>query len=102
MPAYCTGLGKAMLAFDDAAADEVMSSTLPRRTELTITEPSALRADLDQVRSVGVARDVNESYDGPGVRGRADPQLRPGDRRGVGDRSGAAAWTGTATAEAVK
>ncbi len=40
MPAYCTGLGKAMLAFDDAAADQVMSTTLPRRTEFTITEPS--------------------------------------------------------------
>ena len=64
MPAYCTGLGKAMLAYDDAAADQVMSATLPRRTAFTITEASALRADLEQVRSLGVARDVNEAYDG--------------------------------------
>ena len=87
MPAYCTGLGKAMLAFDDAAADDVMVSALPRRTDHTITEPAALRANLDQIRSSGVARDVHESYDGLVLRGRTDPQLGPGDRRGVGDGS---------------
>ena len=64
MPAYCTGLGKAMLAFDDAAADDVLVSALPRRTDHTITEPAALRANLDQIRSSGVAQDVHESYDG--------------------------------------
>ena len=64
MPAYCTGLGKAMLAFDDAAAEAVMESRLRKRTEHTITEPDALRADLDHVRTSGVARDVKESYDG--------------------------------------
>ena len=64
MPAYCTGLGKAMLAFDDAAADDVLESALPRRTDSTITEPAALRANLDQIRSCGVAQDVHESYDG--------------------------------------
>jgi DNA-binding IclR family transcriptional regulator len=64
MPAYCTGLGKAMLAFDDAAAGEVMASRLARRTAHTITEPDALQADLDQVRASGVARDVSEAYDG--------------------------------------
>ena len=64
MPAYCTGLGKAMLAFDDAAADDVLVSALPRRTDHTITEPAALRANLDQIRSSGVAQDMHESYDG--------------------------------------
>lgn len=64
MPAYCTGLGKAMLSFDDVAADDVMASTLLRRTAHTITEPRALRANLDRVRTTGVARDVNECYDG--------------------------------------
>jgi DNA-binding IclR family transcriptional regulator len=64
MPAYCTGLGKAMLAFDDAAAEEVMESRLPRRTVHTITEPDALRAELEHVRTSGVARDVKEAYDG--------------------------------------
>ena len=64
MPAYCTGLGKAMLAFDEAAAADVMEAALPQRTPHTITEPDALRANLDQVRTSGIARDLNESYDG--------------------------------------
>lgn len=63
MPAYCTGLGKAMLAFDDAAAEEVMESRLVKRTDHTITEPTALRANLDDIRHCGVARDFKESYE---------------------------------------
>lgn len=64
MPAYCTGLGKAMLAFDDLAAEEVMNSEMPRLTDHTITEAGALRAALDEVRATGVARDVHESVTG--------------------------------------
>jgi DNA-binding IclR family transcriptional regulator len=64
MPAYCTGLGKAMLAFDDAAALAVMSSRMPRRTDHTITEPEELRCTLDEVRATGIAFDRSESYDG--------------------------------------
>jgi len=63
MPAYCTGLGKAMLAFDEAAADAVMATDLPRRTAHTITEPATLRANLEQVRSSGIAFDLKESYE---------------------------------------
>lgn len=66
MPAYCTGLGKAMLAFDDTATDSVLSSPLPRRTASTLTEPEALRANLSQVRASGIAVDHNESYEGLG------------------------------------
>ena len=66
MPAYCTGLGKAMLAFDDSATDEVTSSALPRRTERTLTEPSRLRSNLAEARRAGVAFDRAESYDGLG------------------------------------
>jgi DNA-binding IclR family transcriptional regulator len=64
MPAYCTGLGKAMLSFDDVAADVVLESALPKRTEFTITEPTALRANFEHVRTTGVAHDVKECYDG--------------------------------------
>ena len=67
MPAYCTGLGKAMLAFDDSAAEEVLGSELPRRTENTITEPDLLRSNLAQVRASGVALDLNESTRGWGA-----------------------------------
>jgi DNA-binding IclR family transcriptional regulator len=64
MPAYCTALGKAMLAFDDDAAEAVMRSDMPRRTAHTITRPDVLRANLDQARASGVAFDRNEAYDG--------------------------------------
>lgn len=66
MPAYCTGLGKAMLAFDDAAADCVLSADLPARTSTTLSSPDRLRSDLEQVRSAGVAFDRQEAYDGLG------------------------------------
>jgi len=64
MPAHCTGLGKAMLAFDDLAAEEVMNSEMQRLTDHTITEANALRSALDEVRATGVARDVHESVVG--------------------------------------
>jgi DNA-binding IclR family transcriptional regulator len=66
MPAYCTGLGKAMLAFDDAAAESAIGAALPRRTAHTITEPERLTSQLATVRSSGVAFDRNESFDGLG------------------------------------
>ena len=64
MPAYCTALGKAMLAFDDVATEAVVSAEMPRRTVHTITEPAALVADLGQVRACGVAYDRREAYEG--------------------------------------
>ncbi len=63
MPAYCTALGKAMLAFDDTAADAVLGSELSRRTDHTIVDPDVLRANLDQVRASGIAYDLTESYE---------------------------------------
>lgn len=66
MPAHCTGLGKAMLAFDDMAADVVLGSTLARLTDYTITDPEALRVNLAQVRASGIAFDLKESHDGLG------------------------------------
>jgi DNA-binding IclR family transcriptional regulator len=66
MPAYCTGLGKSMLAFDDCAAEAVLASKLPRRTDNTITDPDLLRSNLAQVRASGVAFDLMESFDGLG------------------------------------
>jgi DNA-binding IclR family transcriptional regulator len=66
MPAYCTGLGKAMLAYDDAAAQRVIGSELPARASGTLASGEHLRDDLDQVRSTGIAFDRQESYDGLG------------------------------------
>ena len=102
MPAYCTGLGKSMLAFDDSAAEAVLGSELRRRTENTITEPDLLRSNLAQVRASGVAFDLNECVRGVGVRRRADPQLRACDRRRLGDGTGRPASTGMPLSEAVQ
>jgi len=61
-PAYCTALGKAMLAFADP---EWLSGYLSRCSFLpctprTITVPGALLSALEEVRSTGVAFDREE------------------------------------------
>lgn len=62
-PAYCTGLGKAMIAFDDEAVHSVISSGMSRMTAHTITEPYALRSELNRIREIGVAFDRGEAYE---------------------------------------
>jgi DNA-binding IclR family transcriptional regulator len=61
-PAYCTALGKAMAAFDDEATSALVASRMPRKTANTITEPFAMRSELNQVREVGIAFDRGEAY----------------------------------------
>ena len=62
-PAYCTGVGKALLAHQPAAAvDHVCRSGLRRHTVHTITEPRRLRKELERVRERGYAVD-NEEHD---------------------------------------
>jgi DNA-binding IclR family transcriptional regulator len=63
-PAYCTALGKAMLAFDPIATAEVLEQKLPKRTSRTLTSPSALLADLDRTATEGLAFDHQEAYEG--------------------------------------
>ena len=63
-PAYCTALGKAMLAFDPVATAEVLAQDLPQRTRRTLVSAEALRADLERTKVQGVAYDHQESYDG--------------------------------------
>jgi DNA-binding IclR family transcriptional regulator len=87
-PAYCTALGKAMAAYDDDALLAVSAAPMPRRTAKTITEPAALRAELEQVRGAGVALD----------RGEADEDLVcvAAPVRGDGPAIGAVSVTGPA------
>jgi DNA-binding IclR family transcriptional regulator len=60
-PSYCTGVGKAMLAFQDAATiDKVIAAGLIRYTEQTITDPALLRRELAEVRQRGYALDNGE------------------------------------------
>jgi len=63
-PAYCTALGKAMLAFDPEITEEVLAQELPRRTEHTVTTPEALTAELARIAEEGLAYDREEAVVG--------------------------------------
>lgn len=60
-PAYCTGVGKALLAFQpEAAIEHVVGLGLCRHTAHTVTDPRRLRRELARVREVGYAVDNEE------------------------------------------
>ena len=62
MPAYCTGVGKALLAFappERLAA--VVAAGLIRRTPRTVVAPGLLDRDLARIRERGVAEEHEES-----------------------------------------
>jgi DNA-binding IclR family transcriptional regulator len=65
LPAYCTGVGKAMLAFaPDEQVEAVIARGLERMTPNTITDPARLRNALADVRRVGYAIDDEEIEEG--------------------------------------
>lgn len=74
-PAYCTGVGKAMLAFlDDAELDAAIArQSFHRFTDNTLTSPEELRAELARIRARGFAWDAEEHE--PGIRCLAAPIL---------------------------
>jgi DNA-binding IclR family transcriptional regulator len=60
-PAYCSAVGKAMLAFlPESALDDVLARTLRACTSKTLVTRQALAADLRQVRIRGYAVDDEE------------------------------------------
>lgn len=62
MPAYCTGVGKALLAFappERLAA--VLDAGLARRTPRTVVAPGLLHRELARIRRDGVAEEHEES-----------------------------------------
>jgi IclR family transcriptional regulator, acetate operon repressor len=62
LPYHSTGSGKAILAFaSDQLVCAVIARGLPPRTDATITDPDALRADLEATRERGFAIDRGES-----------------------------------------
>jgi len=65
-PAYCTALGKAMLAeFSRERVTELLRDTkMRRRTPTTMTTLAALHADLEATRNRGYSIDDEENEDG--------------------------------------
>ena len=65
-PGYCTGVGKAMLAFlePEAQARAVDRQAFFAHTPTTLTDASALLAELDVIRRDGVAYDREEHEPG--------------------------------------
>ncbi|WP_206682713.1 IclR family transcriptional regulator domain-containing protein [Chthonobacter albigriseus] len=61
-PAYCTGVGKAMLAFlpDRDREEAIARQSFTRHTPHTLTTPEALRAVLATIRERGFAFDDEE------------------------------------------
>jgi IclR family transcriptional regulator, KDG regulon repressor len=72
-PAYCTSVGKAILAFlpSEALAAYLSRTELKPLTAKTITSPSLLKAQLRRVIELGYALDDEEVHEG--VRGVAAP-----------------------------
>lgn len=65
LEAYCSGLGKALLAHlpDPAREAYLAEGPFPRLTARTLTEPGALRAELERTRQRGYALDNSEVLD---------------------------------------
>lgn len=79
IPAHACALGKAILAFDDELAAELLAGPGPLRsmTGDTVTDPAQLRAQLAEVRAGGLATEVEE-----GVLGECELAAPIGDRLG--------------------
>lgn len=61
MPAYCTAVGKVLLAFDPDAAEQALAAPRHAWTPQTIVDEDALRYELSRVQRDGVALDAGES-----------------------------------------
>ena len=65
-PAYCTGVGKAMMAFlnDDELEEIIDQQSFHRFTEHTLTDAPSLRRELRSIREVGYGLDREEHEPG--------------------------------------
>jgi len=65
MPAYCTGIGKALLAYQpDSVVRDVITAGMRRRTPYSICTPGHLFRELESVRATGLAYEREESQIG--------------------------------------
>jgi IclR family KDG regulon transcriptional repressor len=65
VPAHCSSLGKALLAYSDpSVVDRILGTTvLTRYTSTTVTDPQQVRSELAQVRRSGVAYGDREYHE---------------------------------------
>ncbi len=61
LPAYSTGVGKSLLAFNPEAAEATMAMPLVARTPYTITNPAVLAEELTRIRQCGISFDREEN-----------------------------------------
>ena len=97
-PAYCTGVGKAMLAFlpEERLTEALDQQSWHRFTDRTFTDAEALRAELGAIRARGHAYDDEEHE--PGIICVAVPILgRSGQVLGALSVTGTTARTDLAT-----
>lgn len=66
LPMYCTGMGKAILAFlpEDTQNEIITHTTFQKRTRKTVASKEALMEELKLVRKNGYAQDREEYVDG--------------------------------------
>ena len=95
LPAYCTGVGKAMLAFDEDAAARVAQGPMVAWTETTLTSPDALAVELGEIRRKKRAVDHAELT--PGLYCVAAPVFD--DEEGAGGLRAVAALSASAADE---
>ncbi|MDV6299671.1 IclR family transcriptional regulator [Dietzia maris] len=97
LPAYCTGVGKAMLAFDEDAADRVAQGPLIEWTDTTLTSPDALAVELAEIRRRRRAVDRAELT--PGLYCVAAPVFGDDDEEHAGRTRAVAALSASAADE---
>jgi DNA-binding IclR family transcriptional regulator len=64
VPAYCTGVGKVLMAYNFESTEATLSKPLPAWTPKTITDPEVLRSTLAKIREEGIGFDDEESVMG--------------------------------------
>ena len=65
-PGYCTGVGKAIMAFlsDDARSEAMKYQSFYRHTQNTLTSHEVLSEELETIKSAGIAFDKEEHETG--------------------------------------
>lgn len=64
-PIHCTSSGKLLLAFqDEKLINQLLETKLIKYTEFTITDPSIIKKQLKDIRSLGYCISENEFIDG--------------------------------------